>query len=302
MRVALRLLWMLAALVVAAGVTFWLRPVTCFNEITYAREFATGVENHETMVDGHRIHYLAVGPAEGPAVVLVHGLGGRAEDWLNLAPWLKRAGYRVYMPDLMGYGRSEKPANYSYSVTDEAGVVIGFMDALGLKQVELGGWSMGGWIVELVAGAHPERVRRLILFDAAGLYERPTWDTRLFTPGTEDELAQLDALLMPHPPPVPGFIARDVLRTIERNSWVVRRSLNDMWTGTEATDRLLPQLKMPVLIVWGGEDRIVPLEQAETIHRLVAQSELDVAQGCGHLAPEQCTGQIGPWVVDFLRR
>jgi pimeloyl-ACP methyl ester carboxylesterase len=302
MRVALRVLWMLAALVVAAGVAFWLRPVTCFNEITYAREFATGVENHETMVDGHRIHYLAEGPAEGPAVVLVHGLGGRAEDWLNLAPWLKRAGYRVYMPDLVGYGRSEKPANYSYSVTDEAGVVIGFMDALGLKQVELGGWSMGGWIVELAAGAHPERVRRLVLFDAAGLYERPTWDTRLFTPATEDELAQLDALLMPHPPPVPGFIARDVLRTIERNSWVVRRSLNDMWTGTEATDRLLPQLKMPVLIVWGSEDRIVPLEQAETIHRLVPQSELDVAQGCGHLAPEQCTGQIGPWVVDFLRR
>lgn len=302
MRVALRALWMLAVLVVAAGVTFWLRPVTCFNEITYAREFATGAENHETMVGGHRIHYLAEGPAQGPVVVLVHGLGGRAEDWLNLAPWLKRAGYRVYMPDLVGYGRSEKPTNFSYSVTDEAGVVIGFMDALGLKQVELGGWSMGGWIVELVAGAHPERVRRLVLFDAAGLYERPTWDTRLFTPATEDELAQLDALLMPHPPPVPGFIARDVLRAIERNGWVVRRALNDMWTGTEATDRLLPELKMPVLIVWGGDDRIVPLEQGETIHRLVAQSELDVAQGCGHLAPQQCTGQIGPWVVDFLGR
>ena len=72
------------------------------------------------------------------------GLGGRAEDWRSLAPYLAKAGYRVYMPDLPGYGRSEKPADFSYSVPDEAAVVVGFMDALGLKQVDLGGWSMGG--------------------------------------------------------------------------------------------------------------------------------------------------------------
>ena len=102
-------------------------------------------------VDGYRVHYNADGPEDGPVVVLVHGLGGRAEDWRNLAPYLAKAGYRVYMPDLLGYGRSEKPADFSYSVHDEAAVVVGFMDALGLKQVDLGGWSMGGWIVQVVA-------------------------------------------------------------------------------------------------------------------------------------------------------
>lgn len=302
MKTALKVLMLLSVLVVAAGVTFWLRPVTCFNEMTYAREFATGVENHETMVGGHRIHYLAEGPTQGPAVVLVHGLGGRAEDWLNLTPWLARAGYRVYMPDLVGYGRSEKPRDFSYSVTDESGVVIGFMDALGLKQVELGGWSMGGWVAQLAAAGHPERVKGLMLFDSVGLAVRPDWDTGLFTPGTLGELDELEALLMPHPKAIPGFVARDVLRVSHENGWVVRRALGDMLTGAEATDHLLPQLKMPVLIVWGSEDRITPLDQAQTIHRLVAQSELEVVQGCGHLAPEQCTGQIGPWVVNFLRQ
>ena len=63
-------------------------------------------------------------------------------------------------------------------------MVVGFMDALGLKQVELGGWSMGGWIVEIVAAEHPERVSRLMLFDAAGLNEKPDWNTDLFTPST----------------------------------------------------------------------------------------------------------------------
>ena len=80
----------------------------------------------------------------GPVVVLVHGLGGSAEDWRNLAPWLVKAGYRVYTPDLPGFGRSEQPSDFSYSVHDQAEMVAGFMDALGLKQVDLGGWSMGG--------------------------------------------------------------------------------------------------------------------------------------------------------------
>ena len=145
------------------------------------------------------MHYLAEGPAGGPAVVLVHGLGGRAEDWSNLAPVFRKGGFRVYMPDLFGFGRSEKPADFSYSVHDQARAVVDFMDALGLKQVDLGGWSMGGWIVQIVAGTHPERVKRLMVLDSAGLHEKPNWDTNLFMPKTAGELDELEALLMPHP-------------------------------------------------------------------------------------------------------
>ena len=126
---------------------------------------------------------------------MVHGLGGRAEDWRNLAPYLTRAGYRVYLPDLPGYGQSEKPVGFSYSVPDEAGVVVGFFDALGLKQVGLGGWSMGGWIVQRIAVDHPDRVRKLMLFDSAGLAVKPDWNTDLFTPANADELSRLDELL-----------------------------------------------------------------------------------------------------------
>ena len=81
--------------------------------------------------------------------------GRKAEDWHNLAPYLSKAGFRVYLPDLPGFGRSEKPADFSYSVSDQAEVVVGFLDALGLKQVDLGGWSMGGWIVQIVAAGIP---------------------------------------------------------------------------------------------------------------------------------------------------
>jgi pimeloyl-ACP methyl ester carboxylesterase len=290
-----------AALAVAGGVGFWARPLSYFNAKTYLEEFFLGVENRSVQVAGYQLHYEAEGPANGPVVVLVHGLGGRGEDWWSLAPYLAKAGFRVYMPDLIGYGRSEKPADFSYSVPDEAAVVVGFLDALGLKQVDLGGWSMGGWIVQFVASEHPDRIKRLMLFDSAGLYEKPAWDTRLFTPTTPAELDQLESLLMPHPPPIPGFIAQDILRTSEQRAWVIHRALGSMLTGRDATDKLLPELRMPVLIVWGADDLITPLSQGETMHRLVPQSELEVFPGCGHLAPRQCAAQIGPKVVAFVR-
>lgn len=301
MRLAKRVLWGVLALAAIAGIGFLVRPLSFFDAAMYLNEDFSGVESRTVKVDGHRVHYLADGPANGPAVVLVHGLGGSAEDWRNLAPYLASAGFRVYIPDLLGYGRSEQPADFSYSVPDEAAVVVGFMDALGLKQVDLGGWSMGGWIVEIVASEHPERVARLMLFDAAGLDVKPTWNTGLFTPVSAAELDQLDALLMPNPPHVPSYVARDILRISRKNAWVVQRSLATMMTAKDVTDKLLPQLKMPVLILWGSLDRIVPPDQAETMHRLIPQSELVVVPGCGHLAPLECTGEMGPKVVNFMR-
>ncbi len=306
MRSAKRTLWAAVALTVVllvliGGIGFLLRPVSYFDGWMYLSEDLAGIESRTVQVEGYRVHYLAQGPAGGPAVVLVHGLGGRAEDWRNLAPYLAKTGFRVYVPDLLGYGRSDKPADFSYSVRDEAAVVVGFMDALGLKQVELGGWSMGGWIVEIVAVQHPERVSRLMLFDAAGLSEKPDWNTDLFTPTTAAQLDELEALLMPHPVPVPAFVARDVVRIAGKDGWVVKRAMAAMLAAQDATDNLLPQLKMPVLIAWGDLDRITPLDLAEKMHRLIPQSQLDVFAGCGHLAPLQCTSAMGPKVVSFAR-
>lgn len=292
----------LIALAVLGAVAFWARPVEFYAAYSELRLLRRGAESKTTIVEGYRVHYYALGPSSGPPVVLVHGLGGRAEDWQNLAPYLTKAGYRVYLPDLPGYGQSEKPASFSYSVSDEAGVVVGFLDALGLKQVNLGGWSMGGWIVQRVAAEHPDRVGKLMLFDSAGVAMKPDWDTGLFTPANATELSQLDELLMPHPPSVPEFVASDILRHSKQNAWVIRRALASMLTGRDATDRLLPGLKMPVLIVWGALDRITPLNEGQRMHKLIAGSHLEVIQGCGHLAPSQCAAQVQPHVVVFLRQ
>lgn len=290
------------AIFLLAGIGFYFRPLDFYDNFTYLQQAFHGVENRWAIVGGHRMHYEVEGPTNGQPVVLVHGLGGRAENWRALAPYLARAGYRVYMPDLIGYGRSDQPQNFSYSIRDEAALVVAFFDVLGLKRVDLGGWSMGGWIVQVTAFQHPERIKHLVIFDSAGLYAIPDWDTSLFTPVNPDQITKLNALLMPHPHPVPSFIASDIVRESRDTNWVVSRALTQMFTGRDVTDAMLPQLKMPVLIEWGAQDRIIPANQAEKIHSLVPQSQLHLYAECGHLAPLQCADQMGPNVLHYLQQ
>jgi pimeloyl-ACP methyl ester carboxylesterase len=297
----LRAFLALLALPAISILGFYLRPVSYLNAHVYMQEHLVGFESHNIKVDGYRMHYLAMGPASGPAVILVHGLGGRAEDWWNVAPVLAKSGFRVYMPDLLGFGRSQQPTDFSYSVHDQAAVVVAFMDALSIKQADVAGWSMGGWIVQLIASDHPERVSRLILIDSVGLNIKPLWDTNLFVPTSPQELAELDALLMPNPPPIPPFIARDLLRRFRRNGWVIKRALATMLTAQDVTDNLLPQLKMPVLIVWGSLDQIAPVDQAQTMHHLIPHSELQLIPGCGHMVPLQCSAEMDSAALKFIQ-
>ena len=296
-----RLFLALIALPAILALGFYLRPVSYLNAHVYMQEHFVGIESRNINVDGYRMHYLAMGPANGSPVLLIHGLGGRAEDWWNVAPVLAKAGFRVYMPDLLGFGRSQQPAAFSYSVHDQAAIVVHFMDALGVKQADVAGWSMGGWIVQLIAFNHPERVSRLILIDSVGLNIRPLWDTNLFVPTSPRELDELSALLMPNPPRIPPFVARDYLRRFRLNGWVIKRVLATMMTASDVTDNLLPQLKMPVLIVWGSLDQIAPVDQAQTMHHLIPQSQLQLIPGCGHMVPLQCSAEMDPVALKFFQ-
>jgi pimeloyl-ACP methyl ester carboxylesterase len=300
-----KLIWTLSIVLLicmaSMGSFFYVNPTWVFGHIQELSMRATGAESRFVLIDGHRIHYYVSGPASGAPIVLVHGLGGRSEDFVNLVPYLEKTGYRVYTPDLLGFGQSEEPKNATYSISDQADLVADFFDAVGLKRTDLGGWSMGGWIAQKVAVDHPERVSRLILMDSAGLMVPPSWDTHLFTPTTPAEVAQLEALLTPHPPAMPQFMVKDMLRISASYSWVVKRALTSMLSAQDVMDEDLPSLKMPVLILWGELDRITPLSEGRAIHSLIPQSRMVVASGCGHLAPQSCSNEFGPEITRFLR-
>lgn len=289
------------ALLAAAttGILEW--PVTIYDGFTDAYIWIRGFRRRWIVVNGYRLHYLVGGRVSGPPLVLLHGLGGRAENWRALAPYFAKAGFRVYMPDLLGYGRSPMPEDFSYSMRDEAELTIAFVRALGHTAVDLGGWSMGGWIAQLIAGKAPELVRHLMLFDSAGLHVRPKWNPEVFIPCSPEQLECLHGIMEPNPRPIPGFLARDLLRTCESRNWVVRRALVSMFEGGDVTDSILPTLKMPVFIGWGEKDQCIPIQQAAKMHSLIPQSELHIVPNCGHLAPLECARQLGPPAVGFLK-
>ena len=118
---------------------------------------------------GTRLAYRVWGSPGAPPLVLLHGLGEGGADWDGVAPAFARH-CRVYAPDLRGHGRSDRPGDYSVELMEAD--VLGFLDALQLDRVDLIGHSMGGLVGYLLAGDHPERVRRLILEDVAALRPR----------------------------------------------------------------------------------------------------------------------------------
>jgi pimeloyl-ACP methyl ester carboxylesterase len=244
------------------------------------------------------MHYLVGG--SGRPLLLVHGLGSRGVDWANLIPQLIDGGHRVYALDLLGYGLSSQPRDAQYSIADQARIVEAFLDSQHLPQVDLAGWSMGGWIAMRVALQQPERIRRLVLLDSAGLRFKLGFNPSLFHPATPNDLAQLEELLVPHPQPLPGFLAMAMLRRGDSIGWVVHRSVQSMLTGQDLVDGQLGALTMPVLIGWGEQDRLIPLSVGYSLHQQILQSVLDVYSDCGHLAPARCSDQVGPSVVGFL--
>jgi pimeloyl-ACP methyl ester carboxylesterase len=291
-------------LVVASMIFAWEWPLDLLLAATQARLRVDGIRSEYTLIPfgsggAVRVHYYEGG--SGSPLLLVHGLGGRAEDWANLIPQLVRDHHRVYALDLPGYGRSDWPRDAQYSIPELAGAVEAFMNNQHVQRADLGGWSMGGWIAMRVALDEPQRIRRLMVFDSAGLRFNLNWDTGIFEPNTPEKLRTLDDLLTPTPPPrMPGFIARAIFRYVDRHGWVVRRNMDSMLTLKDLLDGQLGKLKMPVLIVWGRQDHLIPYTVGEQIHHDISQSELEIFDGCGHLAASQCAGRVGPVVTGFL--
>ncbi len=291
------LLGIILALVLLGGVAYF-RPELVSTAIERAEMRAGGIHSEYVQLGPYRIHYLVVG--EGRPLVLVHGLGGRGEEWGPLMAGLAKQHFRVYAPDLLGYGRSDKP-DVDYSIETEVRILEQFLDSQKLEQPDLGGWSMGGWIVLQFAVEHPERARRVMVFDSAGIPFTPTVNLALLRPQTPDELNGLMKILYAHPPRVPEYYARGILRQVKPGDWVVKRALDSMVTGKESLAGRLGAVKAPVLIVWGKQDVLTPLSVGEAMQQEMPQSRLEHFDDCAHMTPLECSDRTTVEVARFLQ-
>jgi len=225
------------------------------------------------------VHYLEAG--QGPVLVLVHGLGSSSEVWRDSIRYLAR-GYRVVAIDLPGYGKSDKPRS-DYSIEYHAAALNDFIDALGADKVALVGNSMGGWVSAIIALNHPEKVSHLILVDSAGLRRDTGASAVNLNPATKEEMRTLLLSLFADKAFVTEKLVNDQWEYRKDIRHSVKATLESLKTKLPLLDDRLKNIKVPTLIIWGGEDTLTPLAYAERFAKGVPGSKLVVIDHAGHL-------------------
>jgi pimeloyl-ACP methyl ester carboxylesterase len=285
---------------------------------TVPPERLADADSHFADVDGLRLHYKIMGDGE-PAVVLLHGFGASVFSWREVMAPLSALG-TVVAVDRPGSGLTSRPlpgqwtGDSPYSVDSQVEQTVGLMDALGLDRAVLVGNSAGGTVAVLTALRHPDRVRALVLVDAA-IYTTggtPAWMRLVMhTP----QMSRIGPLLVRnirswgvrllhtawHDP---SRITPEILAGYE----VPLRAENwdrGLWELTLASHPLdlvdqLDEIRVPVLVVTGDDDRIVPTEESIRLARDLAGAKLVVFPACGHTPQEECPAAFLEAVTTFI--
>jgi pimeloyl-ACP methyl ester carboxylesterase len=252
-------------------------------------------------VFGEAIHYFDMG--SGPVVVLLHGLGSRKEDWLPvLEPMAQK--FRLLVPDQIGFGRSDKPL-LDYSIQTYVDFLNEFLRQLKVEKASLVGESLGGWIAglyvaEIGGGAHLIPVEKLVLVDAAGLkQDKPIPDLN------PSSLAAMRGLMEAVFCDT-SWLNEDALRKIftdklaAHDGYTVRSLLGNPALGTERLDDRLASIKVPTLVAWGKQDKLLPIGAGERYAAGIAGAKLVSFEKCGHVPPIEKTEEFVTAVAAFL--
>jgi pimeloyl-ACP methyl ester carboxylesterase len=270
------------------------------------------------------ISYVDLNPEAKQAVVLVHGLGSNLKFWRYQIDAFAKQGYRVIAPDMLGYGKSSKPASFSYAMPDMAVVLKGLLDASGVKNPILIGHSMGGQTVLSLAIAHPGYAKALVLTAPAGFEtfsaREKAWFKRVMTTALIKSTSETG---------IWNTVARsNFYRWRDDYRWLVEervrvRAAQDFdayayanvksvhgLLDTEYTRGNLGRVKTPTLIIFGSADRLIPnrfLHGGPT--RDVMQVGADGIKGarlvelarCGHTLQMDCHTEYNAEVLAFLK-
>jgi pimeloyl-ACP methyl ester carboxylesterase len=230
-----------------------------------------------------------------PPIVFVHGLGGNLTHFEYLAQPFEKEGHRVCGLDLPGFGVSGKPQR-EYTVAYLAGAVVALLDHLKIPSAILCGHSLGGLIAAEAGLRASNRVERLVLISTAGLFKMPlpirlaarTIMRRGLVAFALERNARrlLDLVFAQSNPRTERFIEQSLTRPddrfvadLARTMWSARRDL----TGYHLLDRV-EHITMPVLVIWGGKDRLLPFKEVPGWTERLPDGELEVIEGCGHMS------------------
>ena len=274
-------------------------------------------EYNTTSVWGLNVRYVDTGKAvEGPVALLLHGLADSLISWYCNIDFLADAGYRVIALDLPGFGESDKPSHLEYDPGSAADFVYDFCQKLGIEKLSLVGNSAGGLIAGLFALEHPTVVEKLVLIDSAGLGRKVSWLLRaisvlilgdmVYRPKL-NRMIGLSKRLFYQPPAIleellpemdrikllPGASMATV-RSIRPS--INLRGLRPKWQSLSR----LKQSEVPLMVIWGADDFIIPVSHAEAARRELPQCDVQVLPEFGHWPQMEKPSVFNPLVADFL--
>lgn len=307
---------LVAAVFVCVLVASWRDPMWLVHGEFARQRWMAGLSQHETRVAGHRWVYAQRDAADprAPTLVMIHGFTGSKENWYPLAGRL-RDRYRLVIPDLPGWGASERRAGEDYGYLAQSRRVAAFVDALRMKDspVVLIGHSMGGGIVALAAADHPESIARVGLIDAAGVrfsdnaFGRAVLDGR--NPFAVQDAASLQRYFdtvfhrAQSKPWLPWPASRAFIDWRTRQAPFEQAVLERIGRSTE---RFLPGeraagITQPTLLLWCDEDRVIDPSALDLYAARIPQAHRVRLPDCGHMSIMERPGDVAAAVEQLIR-
>ena len=245
----------------------------------------------------------------GTPVVLLHGFGASSRHWVRFVPHLPDS-LHVLVPDLPGHGASAFDSTRTYDVATLAAGVTAALDALDVDRMHLTGNSLGGLVATRIALDHPDRVASLFLLDPAGVEppdpspfrEMLAEGENPLIPTTEAGYDSLTALAFNDPPDLPWPAGEVLAREYAERAPKNRQIWRDVNSPPLIVTNELPRLAMPVLLLFGADDRIIDPSSAEVWAEQVPDIRVVVLPGVGHAPMLEVPRSTARYYRDFLRR
>ena len=249
-------------------------------------------------VGGVDVHTVTGGT--GAPLLVLHGAGGGAGFTRSMRALAER--YTLWLPSHPGYGQSGD-AEWMESVADLAKFYLWFIEAAGLGRPHVLGSSIGGWTAATMATMSPAAIDRLVLVAPAGLKPEKgeIFDVFYHTPAQRRDALFHDPKQVPEwdelyaTPPTPAQ-----LEIAERNLEMTARLAWKPYMHDPTLPHFLPRVTNRTLIVWGREDKVVPVECGELYRRAMPNASLTVLEKCGHVPPVERPDEFARLVLDFL--
>lgn len=265
-----------------------------------------GLRERDICVAGHRLHYLDGG--RGEPVLLLHGIFAEKDHWVDVARRLTRH-HRVIVPDLPGFGESERHDDQCYGYAQQVPRLQAFLDALALPRVHVAGSSMGGTLGALLALADPERVASLAFIGAPhGLRSPVPSETDLLidrgdAPLIARDTREFEALLsrlFERRPWLPWPIRRAACADAIRRSASNQRLWQEHLVDRHVLQQCLARVQTPLLALWGRRDRVFHVSGVRSLRRQRPDAEIEVLEGLGHLPMMEDPRSVAKRYLHFL--